>query len=665
MASRNFNNLRQRTLKIYDKLKRSPETEVLNTISMTVVTIEDANAQIKSLTKKAKENRALINSIMASLQKKKKPKFTELVDPFARFFFKKKKSDSDKKGGPLSWLMGLGLGAILNRMIKKLITKNIKKLVKKVVSKVKKGGKRLARYGKDVGKKVWRSTTRYAGRAVSALRPLAAAGARLAVRGVVAAGASMVGGAIGYPLMIAAAAAAVGFGAYKLGRYLKLSEKLDDFIKKVSGGKYRDIVDFITGVADGSLGKELYGWVKDKIGSLFDDAVTYLKLKTNDILGSLSPFANDPSLREGENPSSGNSESQIPGAAAAESGLDSANDSFQQQMKGTAMGAALDPMTAISGDDSAYYESNVSGAGTAWQKLTGGQATALNSGYGKRVAPKKGASTDHKGIDIKAKVGTPIYALENGTFSFNGDPNSKTGGGLQGNLKADESGLQYGFAHLSRIKAKSGPVKKGQLIALSGNSGNSTGEHIHFSIKNRSGAYINPTNVAVPTNLAAPGQPAIKQADKNGAGVLASDASMNSPTKTKTSTKKNTTKTKTKAPAATPVLAPKGNQKDITNLANSPLVNQVNIKASVAPSIASSLTAAPTFAAQSSPNQPLNMAPQIQQSSRNMIAQSTPTPASQSATSSHIGNTTSNSVKDPRGALNMDIVNAATSPLFV
>ena len=650
MASRNFNNLRQRTLKIYNRLSRSSKKEMLNSISSCVVGLEDANEQVKSLHKKAKENRTLINTILNSLKKKKKPKFGELVDPFARFFFKKKKDDS-KKGGALGWLMGLGLGTLVRKMIRKYISSHIKRLFKRAFNKIKRGSVRIARkgkefakaawektarYGKDLSRRAWRSTTRYASRAVTALRPLAMQAGRVAIRGVAGMAAGAVAGAIGYPLMIAAAAAAVGFGAYKLGRYLKLSEKLDEFIKKVSGGKYKDIVDFIMGVGDGSIGKELYGWVKDKIGSLFDDAVTYLKLKTNDILGSLSPFANDPTLREGEDPSETKENNRVTNNdnSSDEGALDSANDNFQSQMRGTPIGAAMDPSVAISGDDSAYYESNVSGGDTAWQKLTGGKATKLNSGYGQRKAPKSGASTDHKGIDIKADIGTPIYALENGTFSFSGNANSKKGGGLSGYLKSSESGLQYGFAHLSRIKAASGPVKKGQLIALSGNSGNSTGPHIHFSIKNKSGAFINPTNVAVPTNLAKPGAEPIKQQTKPG---------VNSVLK----------------PAAGGIGSDTPNASEYSDFA----AQSINTIKHVASS--------PIIAAQKAENSSfVNDTQQTtSQQMQNMVAR-TQAPAavpsaSTSATSSHIGNTSTASVKDPRGALNMDIVLAATSPLFV
>lgn len=655
MASRNFNNLRQRTLKIYNRLTRSSKKEMLDSISSCVVGLEDVNEQVKSLHKKAKENRTLINTILNALKKKKKPKFGELVDPFARFFFKKKKDDSkNKKDGALGWLMGLGLGELVRKMIRKYISNRIKRLFKKAFNKIKRGAIRIARkgkefakaawekaarYGKDLSRKAWRSTTRYASRAVTALRPLAMQAGRIAIRGAAGVAVGALAGTIGYPLMIAAAAAAVGFGAYKLGRYLKLSEKLDEFIKKVSGGKYKDIVDFIMGVGDGSIGKELYGWVKDKIGSLFDDAITYLKLKTNDILGSLSPFANDPTIREGEDPSENKENNRVTNNdnSSDEGALDSANDNFQSQMRGTATGAAMDPSVAISGDDSAYYESNVSGGDTAWQKLTGGKATKLNSGFGKRDAPLSGASTDHKGIDIKAGIGTPIYALENGTFSFSGSANSKKGGGLSGYLKSD-SGLQYGFAHLSRIKAASGPVKKGQLIALSGNSGNSTGPHIHFSIKNKSGAYINPTNVAVPTNLTKPSaEPSKQQAKPSATGVV--NSVLNA--------------------AANGIGSDTPNSSEYSDYA----AQSINTIKPVASS--------PIIASQKAENSSyVNDTQQTtSQQMQNMVAR-TQAPAavpsaSTSATSSHIGNTSTASVKDPRGALNMDIVLAATSPLFV
>ena len=739
MASRNFNNLRQRTLKIYDNLKKSPREGILMAISTALVRVSQTESNIKSLTKTAKKNRLLINSILEMFKKKKKPKFTELVDPFARFF--KKRKDGDGRGGLLKWLKGLGLfltSAAARKMIKQLIKKAIKKLwtqtkklVRKSVAKVwqyakalgskvskisrkvwdiaktitRKGwdvSKNLAKRGfevtknlgksglqvaKNTSKQVWRSTTRFAARAAPVVRAAVSQGAKMAIRGVagvVAGGLTAAGSAIGYPLMIAAAAAAVGFGAYKLGRYLKLSEKLDDFIKKVSGGKYGNIVDLILGIGNGSVGNELYEWVKTKIGTLFDDAVMYLKLKTNDILGSLSPFANDPTLEEGGADGDGGTSGSVMNKSGVSGGgsdspeaegLDSSNQSFMDKMKGTPIGKAMDMGSVISGDSGGDYSSNVSGGDTAWQKLTGGQNTEITSPFGPRKSPKTGASSNHKGIDIRAKTGTPIYAVEDGYFSFKGSSKSKSGTGLQGYVKGSNSGLSYGFGHLSAIKAKEGPVSKGQLVAYSGNSGNSTGPHIHFSIQNKSGAFINPKNVHVPTSLAKPGAKNSK-GQPAGTGTVLKSAAKAAPVSddshdadpgigndeiggTEYSDYARNKKYAKSQPLST--------ENDYTT-PESLISNFVKSQGvSLSQALNSKLSVAKQYVAGNlSTND--NVSPStVQVMRQNSPARRSSTPSAHSAQQSQnaTGSETSNKVKDPRGALNMDIVNAATSALFI
>ena len=155
MASRNFNNLRQRTLKIYDTLKKGSRKDILMAISTALVKVSQAESNIKSLTKTAKKNRLLINSILDMFKKKKKPKFTELVDPFARFF--KKRKDGDDRGGLLKWLKGLGLfltSAAARKLIKQLIKKATKKLWSQTKKLVRKSAAKVWQYAKALGSKV-------------------------------------------------------------------------------------------------------------------------------------------------------------------------------------------------------------------------------------------------------------------------------------------------------------------------------------------------------------------------------------------------------------------------------------------------------------------------------------------------------------------------------
>lgn len=91
---------------------------------------------------------------------------------------------------------------------------------------------------------------------------------------------------------------------------------------------------------------------------------------------------------------------------------------------------------------------------------------------------------DHTGIDFGAPCGTPIYAPANGTVTLAGQTNVVWGGGnvlwishgvMQGNA------LMTVFYHNSAVLVSAGQtVQRGQLVAYSGNTGNSTGCHAHF-----------------------------------------------------------------------------------------------------------------------------------------------------------------------------------------
>jgi murein DD-endopeptidase MepM/ murein hydrolase activator NlpD/phage-related minor tail protein len=115
------------------------------------------------------------------------------------------------------------------------------------------------------------------------------------------------------------------------------------------------------------------------------------------------------------------------------------------------------------------------------------------TGYanGGRVAPLKhlavtqGYNRVHKGIDYAAAEGTPVFATQNGTVSHAG-PGARAPGVWGGNeIHIAGSGLETWFAHLSRIGVGLGQkVRAGQQIGLSGNTGISSGPHLHFGVFN-------------------------------------------------------------------------------------------------------------------------------------------------------------------------------------
>ena len=117
--------------------------------------------------------------------------------------------------------------------------------------------------------------------------------------------------------------------------------------------------------------------------------------------------------------------------------------------------------------------------------ISGGRQS---SGFGRRSAPTRGASTYHKGIDWATPTGTPVYASCGGTVTRAG-----WGSGYGYVVYIDhEDGRQTRYGHLSKVLVSVGDtVKQGERIALSGNTGVSTGPHLHFEIL-INGTQVNP-----------------------------------------------------------------------------------------------------------------------------------------------------------------------------
>ena len=117
--------------------------------------------------------------------------------------------------------------------------------------------------------------------------------------------------------------------------------------------------------------------------------------------------------------------------------------------------------------------------------ISGGR---MSSGFGGRKAPTKGASTNHKGIDWAVPVGTAVYASSGGVVTKAG---WGSGYGYCVYIKHPD-GRETRYGHLSKVLVSAGQsVKQGQKIALSGNTGRSTGPHLHFEIR-IGGAAVNP-----------------------------------------------------------------------------------------------------------------------------------------------------------------------------
>lgn len=113
-----------------------------------------------------------------------------------------------------------------------------------------------------------------------------------------------------------------------------------------------------------------------------------------------------------------------------------------------------------------------------------------SSGFGRRKAPTKGASSYHKGVDWAVPTGTAVFASCGGTVARAG-----WGSGYGYVVYINhEDGRQTRYAHLSKVLVNVGQtVKQGERIALSGSTGVSTGPHLHFEIL-INGSQVNPLN---------------------------------------------------------------------------------------------------------------------------------------------------------------------------
>ncbi len=119
--------------------------------------------------------------------------------------------------------------------------------------------------------------------------------------------------------------------------------------------------------------------------------------------------------------------------------------------------------------------------------VAGGRVT---SRFGNRRSPNSNRKEFHKGYDIGAPRGTPIKVTADGIVQFVG----RNGG--YGKMITVNHGNGYitRYAHADKLLKKRGSVvKKGEVIALVGNTGRSTGPHVHYEVR-RNGVPVDPKN---------------------------------------------------------------------------------------------------------------------------------------------------------------------------
>ena len=103
----------------------------------------------------------------------------------------------------------------------------------------------------------------------------------------------------------------------------------------------------------------------------------------------------------------------------------------------------------------------------------------ISSPFGERIHPVTKMKSSHNGVDIATPVGTPVYSPVDALVAQVYDHST---GGKTIILKDVKSGDRFGFCHLAVQLVKSGEtISKGYMIAKSGNTGRSTGPHLHYS----------------------------------------------------------------------------------------------------------------------------------------------------------------------------------------
>ena len=150
---------------------------------------------------------------------------------------------------------------------------------------------------------------------------------------------------------------------------------------------------------------------------------------------------------------------------------------------------------AILADDGQYYDINGGSLSQSFFRYPLEKQARVSSGFNpRRLNPVTGVVTPHNGVDFAVSRGTPVLSVGNGEVVI-----AKYSGSA-GNYIAIRHGRQYmtTYMHLDKILVKPGQqVKQGDKIGLSGNTGRSTGPHLHFElhINNKP---VNPLTASLP-----------------------------------------------------------------------------------------------------------------------------------------------------------------------
>ncbi|MBF5044693.1 M23 family metallopeptidase [Aggregicoccus sp. 17bor-14] len=149
----------------------------------------------------------------------------------------------------------------------------------------------------------------------------------------------------------------------------------------------------------------------------------------------------------------------------------------------------------LPGGIASYYQQDGQSARKAFLKSPL-KFAHVTSGFGSRFHPVLQYVKAHNGVDYGAAIGTPVWAVADGVVTRA----QNTGPGGNTVCIRHVNAMETCYLHLSRYGAgvhQGSRVSQKQVIAYSGNTGRSTGPHLHFALK-RNGAFVNPLNQNFP-----------------------------------------------------------------------------------------------------------------------------------------------------------------------
>lgn len=282
--------------------------------------------------------------------------------------------------GIAGFLLGL-LGTFFKNITKFVGKLILDKLIKPGLKTLGRGLVGLGKSALGAAKQLYR---RAAPQAASFLRRFLPTAGNFVVR--------TLGTPVGRVGVIGALAAAVGYSSYRVGRYLKLSEKLDGSISKASGGKYGGLIELLIGIKEGKVGKDLHEWITKKIDDLFSGAVDVLKNKIGDILKKLNPFSSESSSDE-KSKVEGSPKTTGPTGSSANTSVSSSNGSSSSSTSG-----ALGTQSAISNRAPTGTSTSSSGSSFSTSGSTGSSDDSGSNGSSGSSAPKESSAGAPKGI---------------------------------------------------------------------------------------------------------------------------------------------------------------------------------------------------------------------------------------------------------------------------